>query len=144
VAVAAVELFEKSELGDTVVSEALGKTLSPGRLEVISTQPMCIFDGSHNPPGMAETVASLQQILERRRLIAVVSILRGKEALEMLRSLVPACDIVFATQSSSPEVFIDADPKSAMVSAYRLATSNQVVLVTGSLTLVSDLKRELN
>jgi dihydrofolate synthase/folylpolyglutamate synthase len=163
VAVAAVELFEKSELGDTVVSEALGKTLSPGRLEVISTQPMCIFDGSHNPPGMAETVASLQQILERRRLIAVVSILRDKEALEMLRSLVPACDIVFATQSSSPralpadelaaiaaklgkgpEVFIDADPKSAMVSAYRLATSNQVVLVTGSLTLVSDLKRELN
>ena len=31
-----------------------------------------------------------------------------------------------------------------MVSAYRLATSNQVVLVTGSLTLISDLKRGLN
>jgi hypothetical protein len=30
-----------------------------------------------------------------------------------------------------------------MVSAYRLATSNQVVLVTGSFTLISDLKRGL-
>jgi len=134
----------------------------PGRLEVISTQPLCILDGSHNPPGMAETMSSLEQILERRRLIAVVSILRDKDVLEMMRSLVPACDIIFATQSSSPralvadelaaiiaqagkgpEVFIDPDPRSAMVSAYRLATSNQVVLVTGSLTLISDLKREL-
>jgi len=77
--------------------------------------------------------------------------------------LVPACDIVFATQSTSPralsadelaaviakvgkgpEVFVDPDPRSAMVSAYRLASSNQVVLVTGSFTLIADLKRELN
>lgn len=163
VAVAAVELFSGAELDDAAVRAALGSTFVPGRLEVISTQPLCLFDGSHNPPGMAETVASLQQILQRRRLIAVVSILRDKEVLEMMRSLVPACDIIFATQSSSPralaadelaaivaklgkgpEVFIDPDPRSAMVSAYRLATSNQVVLVTGSLTLVSDLKRELN
>jgi dihydrofolate synthase/folylpolyglutamate synthase len=162
VAVAAVELFNGAALEDAVVREALGDTFVPGRLEVISTQPLCIFDGSHNPPGMIETVASLQQILQRRRVIAVVSILRDKDALEMMRSLMPACDIVFATQSSSPralaadelaaivaqlgkgpEVFIDTDPKSAMISAYRLATSNQVVLVTGSLTLVADLKKEL-
>lgn len=163
VAVAAVELLNGAELEDDAVRAALGRTLSPGRLEVISTQPLCIFDGSHNPQGMAETVVSLQPILERRRLIAVVSVLRDKDAREIMRSLVPACDIIFATQSSSPralasdelaaivaklgkgpEVFIDPDPRSAMVSAYRLATSNQVVLVTGSLTLVSDLKRELN
>jgi dihydrofolate synthase/folylpolyglutamate synthase len=162
-AVAAVELFGGAEVDDAKVRAALGGTSVPGRLEVISSQPLCIFDGSHNPPGMAETVASLQQILQRRRVIAVVSILRDKEALEMLRALVPACDIIFVTQSSSPraltadelaaivaklgkgpEVFIDPDPKSAMVSAYRLATSNQVVLVTGSFTLISDLKRELN
>ena len=44
---------------------------------------------------------------------------------------------------SGPEVFIDPDPRSAILSAYRLATSNQVVLVTGSLTLIADLTREL-
>jgi dihydrofolate synthase/folylpolyglutamate synthase len=163
VAVAAVELFTGGELDGDAVRDALASTGIPGRLEVIGTQPLCIFDGSHNPPGMEETMRSLEQILQRRRLIAVVSILRDKEALEMMRHLVPCCDIVFATQSSSPraltadelariigqlgkgpEVFVDPDPHSAMVSAYRLATSNQVVLVTGSLTLISDLKRELN
>lgn len=161
-AVAAVELFGGKELDGDQVRAALVSTAVPGRLEVISTQPLCIFDGSHNPPGMAETMRSLEQILERRRLIAVVSVLRDKEALEMMRVLVPSCDIMFATQSASPralaadelaaiiatvgkgpEVFVDPDPHSAMVSAYRLATSNQVVLVTGSLTLISDLKRGL-
>ncbi len=162
VAIAAAELFSGGGLDDDAVRAALGSTTVPGRLEVISAQPLCIFDGSHNPPGMAETMLSLQQMLERRRLIAVVSVLRDKDALEMMRSLVPACDIIFATQSSSPraltaeelaaviakigkgpEVFIDSDPRSAMASAYGLATSNQVVLVTGSFTLISDLKREL-
>ena len=163
VAVAAVELFDRAELDSQIVRDALAGTRVPGRLEIISTQPLCIFDGSHNPPGMAETMHSLDQILERRRLIAVVSVLRDKEALEMMKHLVPRCDIIFATQSASsraltadelaaiiakagkgPEVFVDADPRSAMISAYRLATSNQVILVTGSLTLISDLKRELN
>lgn len=163
VSVAAVELFNGAELDGKAVQKALGTTVVPGRLEVISTQPLCIFDGSHNPPGMEETMRSLEQILERRRLIAVVSILADKDAAQMAEYLVPHCDIVFATQSSSPraipadelaaiisgagkgpEVFVDPDPRSAMVSAYRLATSNQVVLVTGSFTLISDLKRGLN
>jgi dihydrofolate synthase/folylpolyglutamate synthase len=163
VSVAAVELFKGGELDQEVVRTALANTSAPGRLEIISTQPLCIFDGSHNPPGMEETMRSLDPILERRRLIAVVSILRDKDAADMIRHLAPRCDIIFATQSSSPralaademaalistvdkdtEVFVDPDPHSAMVSAYRLATSNQVVLVTGSLTLISDLKRGMN
>jgi dihydrofolate synthase / folylpolyglutamate synthase len=63
---------------------------------------------------MTETVSSLQQMLKRRRVIAVVSILKDKDALEMMRSLVPACDIVFATQSSSPRA-LAADELAAIV-----------------------------
>jgi len=163
VSVAAAELLQGGEMDGDLVREALASTRAPGRLEVISTQPLCIFDGSHNPPGMEETIRSLDPILERRRLIAVVSILKDKDAAEMIRHLAPRCDIIFATQSSSPralsadelaelisevdkdaEVFVDPEPHSAMVSAYRLASSNQVVLVTGSLTIISDLKRGMN
>ena len=161
-AVAAVELFLDRELDPAATREALLSTKVPGRLEVISAQPLCIFDGSHNPPGMFETMRSLEQMLMRRRLIAVVSILRDKDAEGMIRFLAPHCDIIFATENSSPrslsadelaaiisgvdddaEVFVDPDPRSAMVSAYRLASSNQVVLVIGSLALISDLKRSL-
>lgn len=80
----------------------------------------------------------------------------------MLGSLAPRCDILFVTQNSNqrsyqayelaelaerldhgPKVFVDPDPQSALRSAYKLATSNQVVLVTGSLYLVADIKRSL-
>lgn len=161
-AIGAVELFTGEELDHAGVREALVRTKVPGRLEVVGRQPLCIFDGSHNAPGMEETMRSLDQILERRRLIAVVSILGDKDYRSMLEVLAPRCDIIFVTQSSSPravgadelaeflagmdkgpEVFVDPDPRSAVLSAYRLATSNQVILVTGSFTLIADLSREL-
>lgn len=162
VAVGALELFLGKALDVEALRRGLAETVVPGRLEVISRQPLCILDGAHNPPGMVEMVKSLDDILDRRRLIGVVSILRDKGALEMLRDLAPRCDILFVTQNSNPrsyaaaelaalveamedgpEVFVDPDPRSALKSAYKLATSNQVVLVTGSLYLISDLKRAL-
>ena len=163
VAVAAAELFTGNDLDPDNVRSALVRTVNPGRLEVISKQPLCIFDGSHNAQGMAETMQALDRILERRRLIAVVSVLGDKDVGRMMEELAPKCDIIFATQTSSPrtlpaddvaailagfekgpEVFVDPDPRSALMSAYRLATSNQVVLVTGSFTLIADLKRSLS
>jgi len=162
VSIGAAELFMGKGLDHAKLSSALFETQVPGRLEVISAQPLCILDGAHNPSGMAEMVRSLDRILDRRRVIGVVSILRDKGAVEMLRDLAPRCDILFVTENSNPrsyaaeelaallediekgpEVFIDRDARSALMSAYKLANSNQVILVTGSLYLVSDLKRTL-
>lgn len=162
VAVAAVEQLLDRALDADAVRRGLVGTSTPGRLEVISEQPLCILDGAHNPAGMAELMRSLDPLLARRRLLAVVSILEDKGALEMLRDLAPRCDIVFVTRNSNPrsyepdalaeilseiedgpEVFIDPEPRSALQSAYNLATSNQVVLVTGSLYLVADVKAAL-
>ncbi|MHB1345803.1 MAG: bifunctional folylpolyglutamate synthase/dihydrofolate synthase [Thermoleophilia bacterium] len=162
VAVAAAELFLGGALDIGKTRVALQCTSVPGRLEVISEQPFCIFDGAHNPSGMAEMLRSLDPLLARRRLLGVVSILRDKGALEMLRDLAPRCDILFVTQNTNPrsypadelasivegledapEVFVDPDPRSALRSAFKLATSNQVVIVTGSLYLISDLKRSM-
>ena len=162
VAIGAAELFVGAELDAAKTRKGLLRTAVPGRLEVISEQPFCVLDGAHNPAGMAEMLRSLDPLLARRRLLAVVSILRDKGALEMLRDLAPRCDIVFVTQNSNPrsypaeelaaileglddapEVFVDPDPESAVRSAFKLATSNQVVIVTGSLYLISDLKRSM-
>ncbi|MHB0979727.1 MAG: bifunctional folylpolyglutamate synthase/dihydrofolate synthase [Thermoleophilia bacterium] len=162
VAIAAAELFLGGALDAEKTRTAVQCTTVPGRLEVISEQPFCVLDGAHNPSGMAEMLRSLDHLLARRRLLGVVSILRDKGALEMLRDLAPRCDILFVTQNSNPrsyvaeelaaivesledapEVFVDPDPRSAVRSAFKLATSNQVVIVTGSLYLISDLKRSM-
>ncbi|NLE73338.1 MAG: bifunctional folylpolyglutamate synthase/dihydrofolate synthase [Actinobacteria bacterium] len=166
VALGAAELFQGQGLEEKALRRALAETTVPGRLEVVSDKPLCLLDGAHNLQGLRALIESLEEILPRRRIIAVVSILRDKDAQAMLAELVPRCDIVFVTGSSNaraltpaelagmaeqlveppgrgPEVFMDDDPCSALRSAYKLATSNQVVLVTGSLYLVGDVKRGL-
>lgn len=167
VAIGAAELFMDGPLDEERLRRALAEVRVPGRMEVMSQKPLCILDGAHNPQGMAELARALDVLLPRRRLIAVVSVLRDKDAEAMLAEIGPRCDILFFTENSSarshtaeeltqlsegilapngergPEVFVDKDPCSALRSAYKLASSNQVVLVTGSLYLIADVKRNL-
>jgi dihydrofolate synthase/folylpolyglutamate synthase len=161
-AIGAAELFLDRALDGEALRRGLAAARTPGRLEVVSERPLCILDGAHNPAGMEELIASVDHMLGNRRLIGVMAISRDKSAREMVERLAPRCDILFATQSTNarslaaedlaaivegledaPEVFIDSDACSALRSAYNLASSNQVVLVAGSLYLISDIKRGL-
>lgn len=166
VALGAAELFREGPLDEQAVRRALATTTVPGRLEMVSEKPLCLLDGAHNPQGIYTLMRTLDEAFPRRRVIAVVSILGDKDVPAMLAELVPRCDIFFATRCSNeraleadalaglaesllaahdrrPTVFVDEDPCSALHSAYQLASSNQIVLVTGSLYLVGDLKRSL-
>src|SRR5680860_896814 len=120
------------------------------------------YQRSNAAVALGALVRSLDHIRDRRCGIGVVSILRDKGAEEMLRDLAPRCDILLVTQNTNPrsysaeelarlveeiedgpETFVDTDPREALRSAYGLATSNQVILVTGSLFMIADLKRSL-
>lgn len=165
-ALGAAELFLDAPLDVHALRLALAEVTVAGRLEAVSHKPLCLLDGAHNLHGLTALMDSIEEILPRCRIIAVVSILEDKDARAMLSELAPRCDIVFVTASSNPralppaalaeiveelveppqrgpEVFVDEDPCSALRSAYKLASSNQVVLVTGSLYLVGDIKRGL-
>ena len=67
----------------------------PGRFEV---RDGVIFDGAHNPAGMA----ALAEALGDRRVVAVLCVLDDKDAAEMLRALLPLCDEVVCTRCANP------------------------------------------
>ena len=46
---------------NTLVAQALEKTRWPGRLEVVSREPLMILDGAHNPHAIKALVATLQE-----------------------------------------------------------------------------------
>ena len=46
---------------NTLVAQALEETRWPGRLEVLSSEPMMILDGAHNPHAIKALVATLQE-----------------------------------------------------------------------------------
>ena len=104
-ALAAAEAFLTPRgilLGPEVVRRTLAQVSSPGRLEAVGTQPLVLVDASHNPAGMAATVAALREAFPRTEFLAVVAALEGKDVPGMLRELSAGVTDVLVTRNGSP------------------------------------------
>jgi dihydrofolate synthase/folylpolyglutamate synthase len=148
VARAAVELA----LGRPVDAAPMLGVRVPGRMEVRSRQPLEIWDGAHNPAGMARLVAELPALLEGRApCVAVFSTLGEKDVAAMAELLRGVCQTIIATESTNPRVLpaaelaavtggeAEPDPVAARARAFALAGPRGAVLVCGSLYLLHDL-----
>jgi dihydrofolate synthase/folylpolyglutamate synthase len=156
---AAAEAF-LGPLSPQAVAAAAAEIRVPGRVQVAGDDPLTIFDGAHNPDGMAALAESLPDLRAGRHpLIAVVSILDDKDAAAMLARLLPACDGVVFTSSANPRALppptlqslagqldgppseVVAAPHAAVARARARAGRDGLVLATGSIYLVADLLR---
>jgi len=150
-------------LDPAAVAQAAASTLVPGRFETVGEHPLTILDGAHNPAGFVALAASLREVLDGRRLVAVLSVLDDKDAAAMLGELLPLCAEAIATANANPRTLppatlrslaaqltadaggpilrVEPDPRRALARARELAGRGGVVLATGSLYLLADLKR---
>jgi dihydrofolate synthase/folylpolyglutamate synthase len=139
------------------VAEAAAHAQVPGRLQVAGQDPLTVYDGAHNPSGIAALVAALPDAIGDRPLVAVVSILDDKDAAGMLRPLLARCRrAVFcaaptpralppatlaslSAQLGGPPAEVVPEPRAALARARELAGRAGAVLATGSIYLVADL-----
>jgi dihydrofolate synthase/folylpolyglutamate synthase len=87
VALTAVEVFLGHALDDGLVLDVLGRVTSPGRLEVVGTQPLVLLDGAHNVAGADALAAALAEGFPPTPRTLVVGLLREKDPAEMLAAL---------------------------------------------------------
>ena len=160
-AVVAVESFiggGQQRILDDVLRVAVADLSSPGRLQVISREPLTILDAAHNPHGAQSLVGSLSKSFDLERPVAVLAVLGDKDVRGVLEAFAGVFSDVFITQSSSPraaeaaeigelaaEILADSvihvvsDLRIAISEAERRASeSKTAVVVTGSITLVGD------
>jgi dihydrofolate synthase / folylpolyglutamate synthase len=164
VAIAAVESFlggGSPQLVGDVLAEGLATATSPGRLQLIATEPTVIVDAAHNPHGAAAVAASIGEYFTFDEIAVVVGILHDKDAAGIIDALSPIADLFFVTQSGSDRA-IDAVELEALVAqrargevhgsdtlldaldqarAWAADGASRAVLVTGSITLVGDAMR---
>jgi dihydrofolate synthase/folylpolyglutamate synthase len=172
IALAAVEAFlgagADKALDPETVRAGFAAATSPGRLERVRTAPTILLDAAHNPHGMAATVTAIAEEFEFRRLIAVVSMLRDKDAAGMLDLLEPVVDAIVITRNTSTrassaaslaeiavEIFgedrVRVEPAlpDAIEAAVEMAESDNPdlsgvgVLITGSVFTVADARNLL-
>jgi dihydrofolate synthase/folylpolyglutamate synthase len=151
-AVAAAHAFLGAEPTRDAIRDAVAHSAVPGRLQVVGQRPLTLYDGAHNPPGIAALADSIPE-----GTVGVISILDDKDAASMLRALLPRLSAAVFTRSPNPRAFppatladlaakvgdvpseIEPNPRQAVERARALAGPMGTVVATGSIYLVAEL-----
>jgi dihydrofolate synthase / folylpolyglutamate synthase len=141
----------------SAIASALRSVVWPGRLQVLLRQPLVVLDGAHNSASAEVVRRALDADFVFERLLLVIGLSTGKDALGVLGALAPRADRVYLTRSRHERSAAPADleplvqtasPRAA-ISTFAEATvafdralsdagPHDMVLVTGSLFLVGE------
>jgi dihydrofolate synthase/folylpolyglutamate synthase len=109
------------DVSEDAVREGLVATKWPGRLEIVSSKPLVIFDGSHNPDGVCTTVGILKE-LKITPLTYVLACMDDKDVLGIVRGLAPTAIKIICTQTRNKRAL----PASTLVQVVKKAYSGPV------------------
>ncbi len=164
-AIMAVEAFFGRALDAAVVRDGLAGVEVPGRFEVLGRAPLVVVDGGHNANGVAAAASTLAESFDvAGRTILVAGFLQGSgrdleeilDALEVRNAeLVVACapdspravdpaEVARAVGALGTRAEVVSDPGAAVERALAVATSDDVVLVVGSLYLVEPARKAVS
>ncbi len=161
VAVAAVESFLGTALGDEVIAEGLGSVTLAGRLEVVATEPLVVLDGAHNQDAARALATAVPEVFPGSRRVVVLGTLGPREPVEVVDELramnpdlvvcctapspraVPAADLASMVASRGLDVEVVPDAEEAVRRAVALSDDDDLVLVTGSFYVLSSARTAL-
>jgi dihydrofolate synthase/folylpolyglutamate synthase len=104
VAIAAVESFiggGEVALAAEPLGDGVGTATSPGRLQLIGTDPTILVDAAHNPHGAQSLVAALGRYFDAEEIVFVIGVLADKDAAGILATLSPIAARFHLTQPES-------------------------------------------
>lgn len=127
------------------------------RLEIISKKPLVILDGAHNLDGARALAEAIELYFSKKRVIAVVGMLKDKEVSKVLRVIVPLVSEFILVQPDNPRAMdkfelnelvksfnaksaVAEDLPSAVELAFNKLDDDSVLLVFGSLYLASQIR----
>ncbi len=84
-------------VAEAEIASGIARTEWPGRLDVVSTEPFIMFDGSHNPDGIRRTVEVLRS-LDVVPLTYVLGCMDDKDAEGIVKAIAPTAAKVIVTQ----------------------------------------------
>ena len=147
-------------ISDKAISEGIGMSVMPARMELIKKHPVIILDGGHNE-GCAHALSDfIKKHLERKRIIMVSSMMADKDYMSYLSVVAPLADIFIATRVDmlralpSGELMISASdycknchdvpiPSKALTAARNIMQPDDVLIVCGSFYLAGDVREHL-
>lgn len=143
---------------EDIIRKALINAFWPGRFEKVSALPDIILDGAHNPEGALALSKALYDYYPGRSVHMIYAGLSGKDHAQMLHSLLPCTASVSLTTfnfpramtqeemkvlSNDPKISVNPDFKDTILKIRSQLNVNDVLLITGSLYFISEVRRFL-
>ena len=146
---------------DAAVQNGIRDARWPGRLEVVGRKPFVLLDGAHNKASARILAEAVKKIFKYKRLILVLGVSKDKDVKGVLGELLPESGAVILTKSkvlnraldpmmikeeilnmrhSVKEIILTCDTDEALNRALSIASPEDLVLITGSLFIVGEVK----
>ncbi len=172
-AIQAVLLTEEEgiRVPDGAIRDGLLQASWPGRFEIIQKHPDMIFDAGHNPAGVQTLVQTVKDnyltpspLGENESVTVVFAVSKDKDWHTMIKMLSEITDTFVVTsyggeRSANPEelagfirsngligsnrAYVVVPSKDAVQHALAITPAHGVIIVTGSLFLIGEIKREM-
>ena len=145
-------------IGEDAIRAGLAGTLWPGRLERIAEKPLVVLDGAHNVMAARVLCEALRALYGQKKIVFVAGILSDKDHAHILEAFVGVAERVYTVTVDNPraisaealaaevvsygvEACAYASAAEALRAAVEAAGADGVVVVSGSLYLVGEVRR---
>ena len=149
------------KISEQNIKHGIRKAFWPGRMEVISEKPKIVLDGAHNPEAWKQLKKTINNQFDYDRLFLVIGVLEDKNINTLIKIMVPG---TYKTIFCKPDIYRAADkeilnkyivisdnnrlfwydsPVEALTLAMAEADQNDLILVTGSLFTVGEIRQHL-
>ena len=146
------------EMDGDAVKRGLKEAFLPGRMEVVSKNPLIVLDGLQNSSSAERVKYSVEHIFKYDKLILLLGLSKNKDAKGVCRALGPLSERVILTRAQieramDPDVIrgyvtggkaqVTRDSKEALGLALKEAGEKDMILVAGSFYLAGEVKKLL-
>ncbi|MBU0568525.1 bifunctional folylpolyglutamate synthase/dihydrofolate synthase [bacterium] len=156
-AIGACELLGQNISKETII-KGLANTCWPGRLEVLSRNPLLVLDGAHNPAAISALFGTIAREFRFENLILIIGILKDKDIPSMIEEIfkkerkpekIHIVRLAYVRGASPKEIEkevakytarVQLHPcvKEAILKAKEEACPKDLILITGSLYAVAE------
>jgi dihydrofolate synthase / folylpolyglutamate synthase len=150
------------QLPENDVRRGLANLKVPARIEIIARSPTVVLDTAHNIASVQSLLQTLEESFDASRRLLLFATTQGKDARGMLQHLLPHFEAVVLTQyvnnvravtvsdiekivaelSDIPR-YICPDPRAAWAQIRSLATTEDLICITGSFFLAAEIRPEI-
>ncbi|MEK4147136.1 folylpolyglutamate synthase/dihydrofolate synthase family protein [Robertmurraya sp. FSL W8-0741] len=156
---AAILLAASYKIAEEDIRQGLKKAYWPGRFEIVSSSPLIVLDGAHNEEGIETLVVELKRRFPGRKKRLIFAALGDKKVDNMIKKLDSVSQMItfvsfdFPRAANAEELYqfsslahkrAESDWQKAISEELRALESNEMLIITGSLYFLSEVKPYIN